>query len=58
MEQDKTNKLYELINNIPVTEENADLIKEIKNDLARKRLYISLKENRNIRANQGNHFCR
>lgn len=36
MEQDKTDKLYELINNIPVTEDNAQIIKEIKNDLAQR----------------------
>lgn len=49
MEQSKTDKLYELINNIPVTEDNMEIIKEIKNDLARKRLYICSKENRNVR---------
>ncbi len=36
MEQEKTEKLYELINNIPITEENVDIIKEIKNDLAQR----------------------
>lgn len=49
MEQDKTDKLYELINNIPVTEQNIEIIKEIKKDLARKRLYICFKKNRNFR---------
>lgn len=50
MDEEKINKLYELIDNIPVTADNVEIIKEIKNDLARKRLYICLKENRNIRA--------
>lgn len=49
MESDKTDKLYELIDNIPVTEENAELIKEIKEDLARKRLYSSFEQDRNVR---------
>lgn len=50
MDEEKIDKLYELIDNIPVTADNVEIIKEIKNDLARKRLYICLKENRNIRA--------
>lgn len=50
MEQDKTDKLYELINNIPITEENAELIEEIKNDLARKKLHICSTKNRNVRS--------
>ena len=33
MEEEKTNKLYELINNIPVTDENSEIIKQIKKDL-------------------------
>lgn len=49
MEQDK---LYELINNIPVTEDNVEIIKDIKKDLARKRLYICFRENRNFRTNK------
>lgn len=49
MDEEKIDKLYELIDNIPVTADNVEIIKEIKNDLARKRLYICLKENRNVR---------
>lgn len=49
MEEEKINKLYELIDNIPVTADNVEIIKEIKNDLARKRLYICLEKNRNVR---------
>lgn len=44
MEQDKTEKLYELINNIPVTEDNAQIIKEIKNDLAQRDYTSALKK--------------
>lgn len=49
MDEEKIDKLYELIDNIPVTVDNVEVIKEIKNDLARKRLYICLKKNRNVR---------
>lgn len=34
MEQEKNDKLYELINNIPITQGNAKIIQEIKDDLA------------------------
>lgn len=44
MEQDKTDKLYELISNIPVTEENAEIIQEIKNDLAARDFTSALKK--------------
>lgn len=43
-QQDKTDKLYELINNIPVTEDNAQIIKEIKNDLAQRDYTSALKK--------------
>lgn len=33
MEQDKIKKVYEILNNIPVTLENADIIEEIKQEL-------------------------
>ncbi len=49
MEEEKVDKLYKLIDNIPVTSDNVEIIKEIKSDLERKRLYICLKENRNVR---------
>lgn len=42
--------LYELIDNIPITDKNEDLIKEIKKDVARKKLCSSLKKNRNVDA--------
>ncbi len=48
MEQEKTNKLYELINNIPVTEDNIDIIKEIKNDLAQRDYTAALKKIENL----------
>ena len=44
MEQDKADKLYELINNIPVTEDNVEIIKEIKNDLAQRDYMSALKK--------------
>ena len=44
MEQQKTDKLYELINNIPVTQDNAELIKEIKHDLAGRDYTSALKK--------------
>lgn len=44
MEQNKTDKLYELINNIPVTEDNMELIKEIKGDLASRDYASALKK--------------
>lgn len=47
MEEEKIRKLYQLINEIPVTEENEDLINEIKGDLTRKKLYSSIRENKN-----------
>lgn len=46
MDQDK---LYELIDNIPVTLENAGIIEEIKDDIARKKLCRGLTKNRNVR---------
>ena len=39
MEEEKIRKLYQLINEIPVTEENEDL--------TRKKLYSSIIENKN-----------
>ncbi len=39
-------KLYDLIKNIPVTFENEDLIEEIKEDIARKKLYCGITEGR------------
>ena len=36
MEQEKVTKLYELIRNIPLTEENTEIIKEIKEDIENK----------------------
>lgn len=42
MEQDK---LYELIDNIPITPENALIIEQIKKDLERKRLYSCFRKN-------------
>lgn len=44
MDQDKTDKLYELINNIPVTEDNVEIIKQIKNDLAQRDYTSALKK--------------
>lgn len=44
MNEDKINKLYELINNIPVTDDNVQLIEEIKGDLSRGDYIASLKK--------------
>lgn len=44
MNEDKINKLYELIQNIPVTDENFQLIEEIKSDLSRGDYISSLKK--------------
>ena len=44
MEQSKNDKLYELINDIPVTEENVDIIKKIKIDLAQRDYQSALKK--------------
>ncbi len=44
MNEDKIDKLYELINNIPVTDENFQLIEEIKSDLSRGDYIASLKK--------------
>ena len=33
MEDNKIKKIYEILNNIPVTEDNADLIEEIREEL-------------------------
>lgn len=44
MNEDKINKLYELINNIPITDENIGLIEEIKRDLAQGQYLAALKK--------------
>lgn len=44
MNEDKIAKLYELINNIPVTDDNVQLIEEIKSDLSRGDYISSLKK--------------
>ncbi len=44
MNEDKIDQLYELINNIPVTDENFQLIEEIKSDLSRGDYIASLKK--------------
>lgn len=44
MNEDKIDKLYELINNIPVTDDNFQLIEEIKSDLSRGDYISSLKK--------------
>ncbi len=44
MNEDKIDKLYELISNIPVTDENFQLIEEIKSDLSRGDYISSLKK--------------
>lgn len=36
MEQDKIEQIYQMINNIPITKENAMLIEETKQDLLNK----------------------
>ena len=36
MEEEKINELYKLIDNIPITSENEELIEEIKNDIENK----------------------
>lgn len=45
MDQDK---LYELIKNIPVTFENESLLEEIKEDIAREKLYCCFAKSRKI----------
>lgn len=44
MNEDKINKLYELINNIPITDENIGLIEEIKTDLSQGQYIAALKK--------------
>ena len=44
MEQEKVTKLYELIRNIPLTEENTEIIKEIKEDIENKDYERALKK--------------
>ena len=44
MNEDKIDKLYELIQNIPITDENFQLIEEIKSDLSRGDYISSLKK--------------
>ena len=36
MEENKIKKIYEILDSIMITEENADLIEEIRNDLMNK----------------------
>ena len=44
MNEEKIDKLYELINNIPITDDNVQLIEEIKRDLSRGDYISSLKK--------------
>lgn len=44
MNEEKIDKLYELINNIPITDDNVQLIEEIKGDLSRGDYISSLKK--------------
>lgn len=44
MNEDKIDKLYELINNIPITDDNVQLIEEIKSDLSKGDYIASLKK--------------
>ena len=44
MEEEKIQKIYEILNNMPITEENSDLIREIKNDLSNKSYIEALKK--------------
>ena len=44
MEQDKIKKVYEILNNIPVTLENADIIEEIKQELLNNNYIDALKK--------------
>ena len=38
MEQENINKLYDLIKNIPITEKNADVIEELKDQIIDQRV--------------------
>lgn len=49
MEQSAIKKIYELIDNIPVTLGNTRIIEEIKIDLEKRRLCISIAKNRDVR---------
>ena len=44
MEEEKIQKIHEILNNISITEENSDIIKEIKNDLSNKSYIDALKK--------------
>lgn len=52
MEQNKIDKLYELIDNIPVTNDNVDVIKEVKNDLAQQDYKSALEKIERLRQNK------
>ena len=42
MEEEKIKRIYEILDNIPVTEKNKSIIEEIKQELLNKRLYGSI----------------
>ena len=44
MEQDKINKIYEILNKIPITEENNQIIEEIKQELLNNNYIEALKK--------------
>ena len=44
MEENKIKKIYEILDSIMITEENADLIEEIRNDLMNKNYILALKK--------------
>ena len=49
MEQENINKLYDLIKNIPITEKNADVIEELKEDIKNKDYEKALQKIKSIR---------
>ena len=49
MEQENINKLYDLIKNIPITEKNADVIEELKEDIKNKDYENALQKIKSIR---------
>ena len=44
MEENKIKKIYEILDSIMITEENADLMEEIRNDLMNKNYILALKK--------------
>lgn len=48
MEDEKMKKIYKILDNIPVTDENEELIEDIRNDLENQNYVIALKKIENL----------